>query len=362
VGKVSAGTPSPFAIDIVVVRSGGVVSHQTQVFPAGSTPRSVVGAFPAAAEAAAVTPGLAELRSQDAAFEPTDFLTRAVAVVSSVLEAQRQGHPDQASGVMSDRLYSRWKAGAAMSAPDPTYAMRGFWIAEARSGSAGDTVAVRMQQKVFHAMTVTVWVFVRSRAGQASPSGNGAICPNCGAPVPKETATCPFCHAAMFRSSAEWVLDDMVPVAEWTGLSGTPTAERAVPPTPPSVPPDAELEIRPRWPHAYLGLVITATGQQLVCRKRFHPIVNFATREVSRVVLCGVEVRDGSTTYVHPGIFFFNSAGRCLISVFADRYRVTDFDQLFQRIGVAPEGSWRDSIPISKLGARFPGAFDKKAA
>jgi hypothetical protein len=213
-----AGLPAPFAFDIVGATSDGVMRRQTKVFPAGPAPRLVFAAFPTAAEAAAVTPGLAELQVQDPAFQPTDFLSRVVAVVSSVREAQRDGHPDQASGVMSDRLYNRWKNVAAASAPDPTYALRGFWIAEARIGEAGDTVAVRMQEKLLLETTTTYWVFVRSRPAQAAPSAGGAICANCGAPVPRETGTCPFCQAAMFRSRAEWVLDDIVPAAQWTGM------------------------------------------------------------------------------------------------------------------------------------------------
>jgi hypothetical protein len=41
---------------------------------------------------------------------------------------------------------------------------------------------------------------------------------------------------------------------------------------------------------------------------------------------------------------------------------VSDFDQLFQRMGIAPVGSWKDYVPIDKITGRFPGAFDNKAA
>jgi hypothetical protein len=226
----AAGLPAPFAFEIVGVTSDGVLRSQTKVFPAGPAPRQVFAAFPTAAAVAAVTPGLAELQVQDPAFKPTDFLSRAVAVVTAVRDAQRQGHPDEASGVMSDRLYNRWKHLAAASAPDPTYALRGFWIAEARSGEAGDTVAVRMQEKLLLETTTTYWLFVRSRAAQTTPSASGAICPNCGAPVPRETGTCPFCHAAMFRSRAEWVLDDIVPAAQWMGRGAGGTDDAVGPP------------------------------------------------------------------------------------------------------------------------------------
>jgi hypothetical protein len=258
---------------------------------------------------------------------------------------------------MSDRLYHRWKAGAGISAPDPAFAQRGLWIAEVGGSEAGDTIAVQMQENVVLATIRTVWVFVRSREARATTSAAGAICPNCGAPVPRETGTCPFCHAAMFRSNAEWVLDDIMPAERWTGLSGNDTEDRPGSASP-SVQANSPLEIRPRWPHAYFGKVITANRQQLVCRRRFHPTRTIPIEAIAKVVLCGVEDRE----LIHPSIFFFDPTGGCLLWVYADQYKVSDFDQLFQQMGIAPVGSWKDHVAIGKITSHFPGAFDKKAA
>jgi hypothetical protein len=351
-----AGLPTAVAVDLVRLTEG-VASRETKVYPAGPAPMSVFGAFVDLVQAAA-PPGLAELQARDPGFQATDFLSRVVAVVALVRETQRTGHPDQASGVMSDRLYNRWKAGATMSAPDPSFVQRGLWIAEARSGEAGDSVAVRMQENVVLATNRAFWVFVRSRGARPRPSAGGAVCPNCGAPVPPETATCPFCHAAMFRNQAEWVLDDVVPAAEWKGLSsraeGHPDG-RSASSSPQSY---VQQKIEPKWPYGIFGRVITVTGQQLVCRQRFRPARTIPFQSVAQVVLCGID--EGQL--VHPAIFFFDAAGKCLLWVYADQYKVSDFDLLFQKMGIAPVGSWKDWVPIGKIAARFPGAFDEKAA
>jgi hypothetical protein len=352
-----AGLPTPLAVDLVKVTEG-VVSRETKVYPAGPAPLLVFGAFRDVAQVPAVIPGLADLQRNDPDFQATDFLSRAVAVVASVREAQRTGHPDQASGVMSDRLYQRWKAGATISAPDPSFAQRGLWVAEVRAGQAGDAIAVRMQENVLPGTIRTVWVFVRSLKTRATPSSTGAICPNCGAPVAREMGTCPFCHAAMFRNSTEWVLDDIVLTDKWTGLSTSETGDRPGSIPSPKVQASGSLEIRPRWPYGYFGKVITATGEQFVCRRWLHRTLTITFQSVAEIVLCGIEEGD----LIHPSIFFFDAKGRCLLWVYADQYRVSDFDELFQRVGVVPAGTWKDYVPINKITSRFPGAFDQKVA
>jgi hypothetical protein len=354
-GAQRAGLPTAMGVDLMRTTEG-VVSRETKVYPAGPAPLSVFGAFTDLAQATAPA-GLADLQLRDPGFQPIDFLSRVVAVVSLVREAQRVGHPDQASGVMSDRLYRRWKAGAGISAPDPSFIQRGLWIAEVTTTDAGDVVAVRMQENVVLATNRVFWLFVRSRAPHATPSATGPICPNCGAPVPREAGTCPFCQAALFRSSAEWVLDDIVPAAEWNGLSVSEAGSEMGSGAQPMLAASPAIKIRPRWPYGYLGKVMTATEQQLVCRERFHRTRIIPVQSVARVVLCGIEDRD----LVHPSIFFFDAAGRCLLWVYADQYNVTDFDQLFQRMGIAPTGSWKDWVPIDRIEAHFPGAFGKAA-
>ncbi|MDQ6713587.1 MAG: hypothetical protein M3Z28_10435 [Candidatus Dormibacteraeota bacterium] len=113
----------------------------------------------------------------------------------------------------------------------------------------------------------------------------------------------------------------------------------------------------------YDGTTIMANRDHITLKRWWRQPAVVPISEVSRIVRLTVDepARYGGTT-PRPAVFFFNSDGRCVLSLFTARFDDGDLARLWATIGTQPEGSLHQHVKTMKLNERFPGAFDKRAA
>ena len=80
-------------------------------------------------------------------------------------------------------------------------------------------------------------------------------------------------------------------------------------------------------------------------------------RTVARVVRCSVRNTLARSQPQRPVVFAFSSSGRCVLSLYAERWSQDDLDRIWRHLGVVPEGTWNDVIADINLKNRFPSAF-----
>jgi hypothetical protein len=105
---------------------------------------------------------------------------------------------------------------------------------------------------------------------------------------------------------------------------------------------------------------ITVTADAILVTHWFWWTSTVNTRDIARVVRCSVKQipTGGHATQVpSPVIFAFSARGRCVLSLYADRWSQADLDRIWHHLGVVPEGSWSDAIEDLELREKFPGAF-----
>ncbi|HKV30537.1 MAG TPA: hypothetical protein VJT14_05925 [Candidatus Dormibacteraeota bacterium] len=112
----------------------------------------------------------------------------------------------------------------------------------------------------------------------------------------------------------------------------------------------------------YDGTTIMANRDHVTLKRWWRRPAVVPISEVARIVRLTVDEPTKNGTTPRPALFFFNSKGRCVLSLFSARFDDRDLAQLWSTIGMEPEGSLDDHVKIMKLGDRFPGAFDKPAA
>jgi hypothetical protein len=112
----------------------------------------------------------------------------------------------------------------------------------------------------------------------------------------------------------------------------------------------------------YDGTAIRFNREHVVLTKWFRRATVMSVSDIGRIVLCSVEVPSRYGATIKPAAFFFDRDGRCVISLFSQRFHDQDLARLWTTLNIKPEGSWSDRVPQSKLKSRFPGAFDKRAA
>jgi hypothetical protein len=100
-----------------------------------------------------------------------------------------------------------------------------------------------------------------------------------------------------------------------------------------------------------LGTRISVTAGGVLVTHWFRSTATVPRGEIARVVRCSLTDEGVG----HPTVFAFSSAGKCVISLRAERWDRSDLERIWRRIGITPEGSWDDQV--SDIGRRFPGAF-----
>jgi len=120
------------------------------------------------------------------------------------------------------------------------------------------------------------------------------------------------------------------------------------------------LVLYPAYLAAYgLGTRIMVTADAILMTHWFWSTSRVAARDIVRVVRCSVQpfpAGRGPHPPV-PTVFAFSGSGRCVLSLYAERWRQADLDRIWRHLRVVPDGSWDDVIQDRDLDATFPGAF-----
>ena len=104
-----------------------------------------------------------------------------------------------------------------------------------------------------------------------------------------------------------------------------------------------------------LGTRITVTADGIIVTHWFRSTATVSTKDIARVVRCGVSLQDPANA--RPAVFALSPTGRCVLSLYAERWDQDDLDRIWRYTGVNPEGSWQDVIMYQDLNTKFPGAF-----
>lgn len=104
-----------------------------------------------------------------------------------------------------------------------------------------------------------------------------------------------------------------------------------------------------------LGSQITVTYDAVVVTRRFRS-TRIDIRDIARVVRCGVATGFWPKA-VRLAIFVLAPSGRCVLSLYVERWGAGDLDRIWDFLGVAPEGSLADIVDKPELERRFPRAF-----
>jgi hypothetical protein len=166
---------------------------------------------------------VAEIRRNDPTFDAAAFMRKATGLVTTILQAEADRQWELARPFMSPRYYQRWQNWAA-SRPDAQGEIDlnlQVIIARAWSQATFDRIAVRvaLQGSAPQSESVSYWIWLRSAAGRGGVSSvaPSSICTNCGAPVSSANETvCRYCGAVVTLLGADWVVDDVVPEANWS--------------------------------------------------------------------------------------------------------------------------------------------------
>jgi hypothetical protein len=104
---------------------------------------------------------------------------------------------------------------------------------------------------------------------------------------------------------------------------------------------------------------ITVTADAILVTHWFSSSTRVALGDIRRVVRCSVGPTPAGSVPKFPEavVFAFSATGRCILSLYANRWDQRDLDRIWRHLGIRPEGSWNDVIPDEELGFRFPGAF-----
>jgi hypothetical protein len=100
-----------------------------------------------------------------------------------------------------------------------------------------------------------------------------------------------------------------------------------------------------------LGTRIAVTADGVRVTHWFRSAATVPSSEIARVVRCSVT----DDSVARRTLFVLSPAGRCVISLHAERWNDADLERIWRYLGKTPEGSWDD--PVSDINRRFPGAF-----
>jgi hypothetical protein len=101
---------------------------------------------------------------------------------------------------------------------------------------------------------------------------------------------------------------------------------------------------------------ITVTADAILVTHWFRSTARVAPSDISRVVRISL-AGSQRAAFARPAVFAFSANGRCVLSLYAERWSKADLDRIWLHLGVTPSGSWDRTILEGDLAVEFPGAF-----
>jgi len=101
---------------------------------------------------------------------------------------------------------------------------------------------------------------------------------------------------------------------------------------------------------------ITVTADAILVTHWFRSTARVAPSDIARVVRISLAARQNAP-FGRPAVFAFSANGRCVLSLYAERWGKADLDRIWHYLRVTPEGSWNRTILEQDLAIEFPGAF-----
>jgi hypothetical protein len=105
-----------------------------------------------------------------------------------------------------------------------------------------------------------------------------------------------------------------------------------------------------------MGSRITVTADAILVTHWFRSTKRVRRSSIARVVQLSV-AGGRRAAIARQGVFAFSPNGRCVLSLYAERWNKADLDRIWHHLGITPEGSWGRTILEDDLGIEFPGAF-----
>lgn len=105
-----------------------------------------------------------------------------------------------------------------------------------------------------------------------------------------------------------------------------------------------------------LGTRITVTNDSILVTHWFGSRATVQISDIAKVIRCSIdESRGQSSGWPRPAVFALSPSGKCVLSLWAERWNQADLDRIWRHLGV-PTDTW-GTIKKSDLRERFPGAF-----
>ncbi len=102
--------------------------------------------------------------------------------------------------------------------------------------------------------------------------------------------------------------------------------------------------------YSMLGAKLIATPAEVRVERLFTRTATVPIANIKKVVICTLSY---SPTLGEPAVFALNASGRCVLSLYAGRWKRSDLDRLWRHVGIQPDGSWEDRVPYEEVGTRF---------
>ena len=106
-----------------------------------------------------------------------------------------------------------------------------------------------------------------------------------------------------------------------------------------------------------LGTSITVTTDSILVTHWFGSTATVPLADIAQVINCRLdESRGRSSGWPRPAVLALSSSGKCVLSLWAERWNSADLDRIWRHLGVSTS-TWMDTIRVADLRQRFPGAF-----
>jgi hypothetical protein len=106
-----------------------------------------------------------------------------------------------------------------------------------------------------------------------------------------------------------------------------------------------------------LGTSITVTTDSILVTHWFGSTATVPITDIAQVINCRLnESRGRNSGWPRPAVLALSSTGKCVLSLWAERWNPADLDRIWRHLGV-PTQSWIEIIRVRDLRKRFPGAF-----
>jgi hypothetical protein len=101
---------------------------------------------------------------------------------------------------------------------------------------------------------------------------------------------------------------------------------------------------------------IRVTADAILVTHWWRSTASVKPSDIARVVKISL-AGDRRAAFGRPAVFAFSANGRCVLSLYAERWSRADLDRIWRYLRVTPSGSWDRTILVDDLPVEFPGAF-----